>query len=364
MKTIIKVTAFLQICMIHNAKAQWTQTNGPLSAEITSIVEGQNGTLYAGTNGVYSSTNNGASWNITSGSPRIYVPCLTFNPAGDSLFASFAGQGVKYFTGSAWNTYGTGLPTNFPVKSMIHQTQGILLAGTLVGGVYKHTGLGWTSLNTGLTGNAMNVLSLTRDNSGVIYAGTQGGVYKLTGSTWSPMNAGLNNLSIQKIIFDPVTNTLFCGIDSTGNTASTQGGVYKWNGSSWSGLMIPGAPCVSALGINTVGDIYAGTSNNFTGSGNKVFISTSSSNGNVWTPSSTGFPRTRILSFAFTGSGTIFCGTFSGIFISTNNAISWAESNTGLLACNSNRLAASCSGKLFSATAGDGIFVSTDFGAN
>lgn len=99
---------------------------------------------------------------------------------------------------------------------------------------------------------------------------------------------------------------------------------------------------------------------------NGVFVS--SDNGVTWTPSSTGLTNQDVRSFAVIGSN-LFAGTFGGgVFLSTNNGTSWTQVSTGL----TNpfvRSIISVGSNLFVATegcfgcVGGGIFLSTDSGA-
>ncbi|MGB7567871.1 MAG: hypothetical protein WBM07_08420, partial [Chitinivibrionales bacterium] len=80
-----------------------------------------------------------------------------------------------------------------------------------------------------------------------------------------------------------------------------------------------------------------------------------------WTASNTGLNNSQIVSLALNGS-TIFAGTASGVFRSSNNGVSWIAVDSGLTNTTVKSFAF-CGNHIFAGTA-SGIFVSTNAGAS
>lgn len=97
-----------------------------------------NGTIFAGTwdDGVFSSSNNGASWTQT-GLTNYSVSSLAINANG-TIFAGTEDGGVfsSSNNGASWTQVNSGL-TNTTVLSLAIHANGTLFAGTLDGGVFR-----------------------------------------------------------------------------------------------------------------------------------------------------------------------------------------------------------------------------------
>lgn len=283
-------------------QAQWVQASvgcgGPVSCFATS---GAN--LFAGiysnsdTNGVYLTTNNGASW----------------VPAGNGL-------------------------TNHYVRSLV-SSGGNVLAGTYGGGTFlsSNNGSSWT--NSGLRGWSVTSFALLGSN---LFAGTDygGAVFSTNnGATWSyPANNGLSGAAICLAVSG--TN-LFAG--GVGIFISTN------NAASWSavnnGLTDLAVECMAVSGT----DLFVGTQDS------GVYRSTD--NGASWTSANKGLPSAPVTSLAVSGTN-IFAGTMpGGIFLSTDSGISWRAVNTGLpFVATGITCIAVVQANLFAASVADGVW--------
>ena len=135
------------------------------------------------------------------------------------------------------------------------------------------------------------------------------------------------------------------------------GGVYRStdDGENWT-LVDNGLTntYVTALAINTGGDIFAGRL------AEVRFVPTD--NGDSWTGLNTGVPNATFLSLAINASGYIFAGGDPlggpvGVLRSTDNGDTWQPVNNGLTTGNGiNALKATDNGYLFAGTYGDGVF--------
>ncbi len=143
-------------------------------------------TIYAGTeNGVFKSTNGGASWTAIN-------------------------SGITY----SYTIYSLAID---PVNT------NTIYAGT-ENGVFKSTngGASWTAINSGIIGPHIRSLAIDPKTTNTIYAGTVNGVFKSTdgGASWTAINSGITHLHILSLAIDPVnTNTIYAG--------TVGGGVFK-----------------------------------------------------------------------------------------------------------------------------------------
>jgi photosystem II stability/assembly factor-like uncharacterized protein len=114
----------------------------------------------------------------------------------------------------------------------------------------------------------------------------------------------------------------------------------------WSGSV----NCFTNIGTS----VYAGTE------GNGIYIS--SNNGSKWSPSSVvGLSNYNVKCFLWSGTN-LYAGTEGGVFLSTNNGVSWFGVNSGLYNSNVNSLVLVGS-NIFAGTTG-GVFITSDNGAS
>ncbi|MHB9011907.1 MAG: T9SS type A sorting domain-containing protein [Ignavibacteriaceae bacterium] len=255
----------------------WIAVNNELPSNVSSLVV-IGGNLYAGTNdqGIFLSTDNGASWNAIN------------NGLTDSSVTSFVNNGNNVF------------------------------AGTLGGGIFLSTdnGASWNAVNNGLTD--LNVFALAvRGNN--IFAGTNNsGVFLSTdnGTSWNDVSHGITNAVIKSFAF--IGNNIFAKT-FTDVFLSTD------NGTSWqtvnTGLANDNINCIAVKN----GNLFVGTGNN------GVFVS--SDTGASWHQANTGLTDTWINGLAVNGDN-LFAGTDSdgvaGVFASSDNGVSWHKFNTRL----------------------------------
>ena len=110
--------------------------------------------------------------------------------------------------------------------------------------------------------------------------------------------------------------------------------------------------------------------NLFAGTGNGVFLSTN--NGMSWTPVDSGLTSPTVNAFAVSPNGSggtnIFAAETTGVFLSTNNGMSWTAVDNGLTNHFVLALAEGPNGaggtNLFAGTWGDGVFLSTNNGSS
>jgi len=266
-------------------------------------VRGNN--LLAGTDaGVFLTTDNGTNWtNVGSELPELTdnAPVISLALTEQSIFAGTYGQGiyVSSNSGATWAAADSGIPRDIDhcVRALAVDG-GNLFAGTgegflfnLWGGIYisSNNGACWTEVKAGLptrenSDQVLGVLCLmvasNETGSIRVFASLQGGgvfVSADTGTTWAEANQGLTNTRVLSLAASPA--------------AGGKGGE----------------------------NLFAGTV------GGGVFRSTNG--GATWTES--GLAHESITCFAVAGSS-VFAGTYSDLFVTTDNGASWTAVDQGL----------------------------------
>jgi hypothetical protein len=192
-------------------------------------------------------------------------------------------------------------------------------------------GAGWTGIVTLLSAGPFNVTALAASGAN-IFAGTDGNslFYSLNnGASWSPANVNMYTvLSLNISGANIFSGTHMVGVYLSGN-----------NGATWTskGLM-----------YKDIWSLVSSGSNIFAGTGDSIYLSTDI--GTSWIPVFN--PGFNCIALAAFGTN-IFAGTRGGgVFLSTNNGVSWTSVNQGLTALNVYSLAISDST----------VFLGTDYG--
>jgi photosystem II stability/assembly factor-like uncharacterized protein len=192
-----------------------------------------------------------------------------------------------------------------------------LFAGT-ANGVYLTTNYGtsWSQVNTGLADTGVSALAAIGTN---LFASTSSGVFLSTnnGTSWKQMNNGLTDTTINKLAV--VGTNLFGATNGGGIFVSTN------NGTSWtsaSGSVFQNAFVALLAGTGTA--LFASSVSN-----NIIYRSTD--NGTTWAKADSGLSTANTL--VQSGSNLV-AGGISGIFLSTNNAVSWNQVSFTVLGSN------------------------------
>ncbi len=330
--------------------AQWVQTRGPGTGTVLSFAV-SDAKVFVGTyaSGVFSSTNNGASWQACCGfANNCGVKSLAVCPrptGGVNLFAGTYSYGIFLSSdeGSSWAATNVGLPTDISINALavIGTT---VFAGTAYYGVYRSTdnGARWFEVNNESTKWGVSSFAVSGTT---LFAGTAKGVFLTTdnGANWTAASSGLPTSDVRALAASG-TN-LFAVIYQGGVFRSTNDGV------SWTAVNtgLPSAD-VNALSLSGT-NVWAGTSGG-------VFLSTD--NGASWLAKNDGLPLASVGALTARGT-TIFAGLSSkGVFASLDNGTSWFAASEGLAIATVDALA--ISGK--NIYAGDGgVFLSTDSGS-
>ena len=261
------------------------------------------------------------------------ISSLAIHPASaGTVYAATTLNGVFKSTdgGASWAGVNTGVSTHhiwtLAIPAAAPET---VYAGSNGGGVFKTTngGANWAVMNTGLTN--LNVFSLAIDPaaSGTIYAGTSGdGVFKSTngGTDWAAVNSGLGNLNIPALAVDPANSAIvYAGTHGSGVFKSTNGGA-TWAWTATSSGMANAEVYSLAVDPAAPGRLYAGTN---------LGVFKSADGGDTWAATNSGLTNTLVNAVALdlAAPGTVYAGTEGGgAFKSRNGGMSWQAINNGL----------------------------------
>ena len=287
----------------HNANAQWIKAPLQNSGNVYCLTFIGNN-LYAGTdNGLFLSTNYGATWNAISNGLTNKV-IRAFTHIGNSLFVgTLDGIYISNDGGANWIAHNDGLSS----KSIwcLIANNNILYAGTNIGGgVFRSTnnGLNWTDISTTETKFYQRGVSAMIEYKGSIIVGTfhdieTGGIYRLKDNEQS-----WEKLTTVKYVksFAKTNDELFAGTwNSTGIISTTDNGV-TWKTKN-NGLNVS-----DVYGLYFINDnLYAGT--HLGGS----YLSTN--NGTSWTSIKQNITNSTAICFAQVDSS-LYVGTDGGIW--------------------------------------------------
>ncbi|SNB48096.1 choice-of-anchor D domain-containing protein [Geobacter sp. DSM 9736] len=337
---------------------EWQQV-GPfdggvvLSAEVDQTLPS---VVYVGTdgNGVYKSTDGGATWNPASqGIAGLSVYAVKIDPGNHSTI--YAGTNGGIFrsgdAGTTWRSVSTGINSQFVFSLSIRG--GSIFAAT-GNGAYRSSNAGETWLP--FTGLAEKVVqSIAPADDSLLYAATTNGLFRSSdgGNNWSQVT-GLPASNIQAVAVNP-SNPLIAYLGTWGGgVVKTYDGGVTW-ASANSGI---NDPYIRTLAINPLlpDTVYAGT---YSG----IFRTTTG--GNNWTIPSTLFRNIPVYGIAVApvSPATLYLGTSSGVYKSTDNGANWSKKNTGISSVSARSLAIDpVSPSTIYAGANSGVFKSTTRG--
>jgi photosystem II stability/assembly factor-like uncharacterized protein len=328
----------------------WEKTAGPPGLQVNVIYE-TNSIVYAGTatQGVYKSTDNGLNW-IAANNAIERTSISDMIASGGNLLAAVSARGgcaLNIFkstdNGATWS--GTTGLSEFVVISFA--IKGSSIYATFFNQDPAHSGISRSSDN----GNTWQEVASPLQNGGKIIVSDNAIIVASDNFIWRSLDDGAS--------WDIVEQFALTGISSfarVGTKLFATGSTVLWtsldNGGSWTISAFPaGAYSLSSNG----GTIYLG-------SGSKVFKSTDL--GATWIDVSTGLGKGSILALLYDGS-TLFAGTpadSAGIYRSTNGGTSWAPAAAGLPVGSQIRGMISFGGYVFAGTESDGIYRSSDRG--
>lgn len=323
--------------------------------------------LYAGTDaGIFKSENKGASWSkVQDGS----INTVAIDPTDSATV--YAGTSAGIFKssnhGASWGASNQDLAVRDVQAIAIDPHSTNLYVGTYGGGIFKsiNRGENWAVATTGIINTSINALLIDPVTPTTLFAAASGGLlYKSTtgGLDWSLTTNG-SALYIHALASHPFTSTILYAGTGNGPYKSTDGGV------SWSRIyscpIFCFLPVVTAFAVDphTPSTVYWGSADTYLTNGT---VAKSTTGGDSW-GGSTGLPGTTVNTLAIDPQQptTLYAGTDSGLYKSTDQAELWVPANVGLptdVAVHALVIHPLTSTILYAGTA-SGVFKSSDGGA-
>ena len=181
-------------------------------------------TLYAGTDKVYKSVNQGTTWTPISGSLGGIAQFAVLRVAPKDPKVIYAGSGTRLYRtndgGALWKDISAGLPfaTNFLTDIAVEEANPeaayVTFSGYVAGEkVYRtqNGGTSWTNLSGSLPNMPVDSIVCRNGSAQFVYIGTDAGVYYRDAhmSNWAPYKAGLPNVIVDGLHIDYGHNELY-----------------------------------------------------------------------------------------------------------------------------------------------------------
>lgn len=308
----------------------WTFVGSQITSAAISLCAAGN-TIYAGSYGIYKSTNRGENWSmIYAGSPGYFTEEL--HAIGEHILKITNGSlAVSHDNGATWGSPGpiqgswcTGL-ASIGNTFFLSTNQGVSTS--------INFGSNWTSVNTGLPAPGNGWTQTVAANGTTLYAGVEGhGVYYSTnnGLLWGQLSTGMTDKRIYSVAASG--NNVFAGTMS-GVQVSTNNG-FNWQQGN-SGIIAQRVNAFTASGNN----LFAGSEN--------AGVFRSSNEGASWVQVNSGFEIISVRQMVSTSSA-IFAAGY-GLYRSTNSGTNWVKLFNS-------------SSRVLTVTPGDKIFAISDLG--
>ena len=330
MKKLVYLFLF-GIIFTSQAQDYWTGLNGPFGGTINDIVSPSAGVMLASTaNGVYRSTNSGASWSrMALGSDNSFSD-LEIDPSsgGNKIFAATNNGARVYVSSDAGVTWTQLVATGITlaVTKIKVASTGTTIYMTDTGlRVLKSTNSG-ADFSTLQTFSGTTITDLDLDNLNNVYVSTNGQGIKVSNGIAAFTTPSTGSLTGSSIVYSTVIKSsteIFCLSSNGAHKSTNAGGVYA--------LISTGLTDPSYSGIIDVdagGNIFV--CNNNVGP-QKIYTSTAASAGASWSFVSAPFWSLSVTASYFESLASFYVGLGNiGVVKATSNGTSWANSTTGI----------------------------------
>ncbi len=327
--------------------SKWSTINSGITAKKKYSITQYNDVLFLATaDGVFTSTDEGANWTITSLTKS--VGFITANSAGVLFAVKNSTLYRSEDSGNNWTTVTASI--RISKMSIVSNNDIFALTTGAYAKLYKSTDNGdtWTQITTCPPLNYVVI-----ENKGKLLAATREGIYSSVdeGANWQTSHNGIKAYSVTTIIQSKNNNLIFNAgqtlVRSIDNTVTwetinkqqlylcsainSDGDIFVGNmnginrstdnGATWDNVTGTLGLPVKSIAINSAKDLFVVIHNN------GVFKSTD--NGATWTDTQIPTSPYRY-AIVVTNSGNIIASAEKSIFKSTDNGATWVEFSNGL----------------------------------
>lgn len=284
-----------------------------LGATITAIGINSQGHIYTPR---FRSFDGGVSWQEID--PPSPVRAFAFGTPNKTFAGTYDGVYLSTNSGASWTARSTGIE-NITINALSIDANGHLYAGSAEDGIFYSSdeGASWIPRNSGLA--SLNITSVKIAPNGDIYAGTgDQGIYRSTdqGLTWMPVNGNLPDLHVQTIAI-AANSELYIGTEAGGIFKSTD------TGNTWAAKNRN----INVQNLNAA--LTVNTNEFFLATGGSGIIHSPDGHGG-WSLKNNGLTDLYVTDLTAGNAGEIFAGTFSGVFRSSDTGGNWFPANNGI----------------------------------
>ncbi|WP_405382277.1 YCF48-related protein [Maribacter sp. LLG6340-A2] len=351
-----KILPILLLVLLYNTQSfsQWVQTGGPEGGRIKEIVEIENKLILSTNNNIYSSINNGTTWNVIVNdlpTPNLITELTEHN---GTLYCSINNKGVykSLDGGSTWTAANAGIENETFYTLQVFENK--IVAGLANGGIMVSldNGTTWLDRSEGVQNIQFAGLSITETKIyavGRASAVPQGspGLYvsENDGETWTPIAVPYINPNGLTDVF----------VDGTDVYVADVGHIYLSSdeGQTWQQTTLSTFATVRNIG-KYEDYIYATTSNG------RYYITRDK--GSIWTMVKNE-ESSDFINDLYITNGNILMSTDEGVYQSKDDGITWSSNNTGIKSIWIRAMAAN-NEYLFAGSAGQGVFRTNNGGEN
>lgn len=239
--------------------ASWNRMNHGLNENNIFALASSGSMSFAGaSNGVFASWDDGTTWETTSITDA-YVRSIAASGWNFAAASPFNGVFVSSNGGASWTISNSGMTSDTVYAVAYYGSR--IIAGVYGAGIFisDDNGLTWAASNSGFTNKYVFTLLKSGD---YVYAGTYGGGVFMSedgGIHWSEMNVGLGSLIVRTLTTGGLR--VLAGTEDAGVFVSTN------SGANW-------FPSNSGLGTDTVFALTSYGSNVFAGTNRGPYVST------------------------------------------------------------------------------------------
>lgn len=347
---------FLFLVLLNNTQSfsQWVQTGGPEGGRVNEIVELENKLILATSNTIYSSINNGTTWNIVVNNlptPNSITELTEYNGI---LYCSLYNNGIHKSLdgGSTWTPANAGIENKTFYTLQVFDNK--IVAGLANGGIMVSldNGTTWLDRSEGVQNIQFAGLSVTETKIYAVgreSAVTQGSpglfVSENDGETWTP-------IVVPYIDPNGLTDVF---VDGTDVYVADVGHIYLSSdeGQTWQQTTLSTFATVRNIG-KYEDYIYATTSNG------RYYITRDK--GSIWTMVKNE-KSSDFINDLYIANGNILMSTDEGVYQSKDDGITWNSNNTGIKSIWIRAMAAN-NDYVFVGTADQGVFRTNNGGEN
>lgn len=389
MKNILRLLIFFMVYnhMIYG-QLSWERTSGPYAGNVNTLVQDENGNIYAGTTGggIYRMKNEDSVWTHLDRKLN-FGGIRDIKISDENVLYAASNSGIYQSSdqGETWTLGSDGLNPQF-CRSVGIYNKDTIFAGTNGQGVYRSDdgGMTWTQKSEGLGNHQIWVLKISDENE--IYATAyNAGIFRSMdkGESWEVLNNGLTHLIVNDLLISKsgylyagTINGVFRSIDNGMNWEKIMGGGCTALKESADGIIYAGfleKIVITADGGETLEEIplsegYLGVSDFLFLEEGEILISNTSNgvfdlgeDGTV-SPVNQGFTNVDITSVITDQDNNLFVGGQSGIHHSQDLGNTWDKIGNGNIAGNIEVLYYSPDAILFAGTNSSGMAYSNDGG--